>query len=288
MLYKPKNVKIILIILLIGESFLFFLSPMSAGGFDEAKIDVDQDELFSFDDLLAEPEKSDLETPEFSKISITFLEFASYVGEETIKDPIITSLVMFQKFAEFEIKEAISTESYETYRNNVEISGNSLITDPQGSPDELIIPLVKLEADKTGNILPRIEADIPKSVFLALENSSFVRAIDDVNSITFQFSNDILDWGVDYIDAEKIWNGTENGVDIDSSKPSGEDIKVAILDSGIDTNHEDLTSFNPVNSWNFVDDNSNVTDDYGHGTHVAGIIAAQDNNIGVIGVAPNV
>ena len=41
-----------------------------------------------------------------------------------------------------------------------------------------------------------------------------------------------------------------------------------------------------VNGWDFVNDDNNPTDDDGHGTHVSGTIAAMDNDIGVIGVAP--
>lgn len=64
-------------------------------------------------------------------------------------------------------------------------------------------------------------------------------------------------------------------------------IKVAILDSGIDINHPDLKK-NIKGGFNAFDSNNTYADDSvnGHGTHVAGIIAAVDNNIGVTGVAP--
>ena len=61
-------------------------------------------------------------------------------------------------------------------------------------------------------------------------------------------------------------------------------IVVAVLDSGIDVNHEDLVG-QVIGEANFTD--SPTADDiYGHGTHIAGIIAAEDNGIGVIGIAP--
>jgi subtilisin family serine protease len=87
---------------------------------------------------------------------------------------------------------------------------------------------------------------------------------------------------------------------------------VAILDSGMDTNHPDLypnvwtnpfyanqpgnvgmTSpegfVNDFNGWNFVSNNNDVTDDNGHGTNVAGIIGAVGNNaVGVAGIDWNV
>ncbi len=70
---------------------------------------------------------------------------------------------------------------------------------------------------------------------------------------------------------------------------TGENIKVAIMDSGIDTEHRDLNvtegfcSLAPHCSTGVPYDDNN-----GHGTHVAGIIAALANDTGLIGIAPNV
>jgi subtilisin family serine protease len=88
-----------------------------------------------------------------------------------------------------------------------------------------------------------------------------------------------MPWGVDQIDADLAW-GVSTGIDI----------KVAILDTGIDQDHPDLVA-NIKGGWNFVVirgtiDPNKWDDDNGHGTHVAGIVAAVDNEIGVIGVAP--
>jgi subtilisin family serine protease len=64
------------------------------------------------------------------------------------------------------------------------------------------------------------------------------------------------------------------------------EIKVAVLDTGVDYTHPDLKNRVLTNlGYNFVDNNSDTMDDNGHGTHVSGIIAAEaDNNQGVAGI----
>ncbi|MDO9391666.1 MAG: S8 family serine peptidase [bacterium] len=57
-----------------------------------------------------------------------------------------------------------------------------------------------------------------------------------------------------------------------------------ILDTGIDLDHPDLT-VNTALQKNFIDPAATADDDNGHGSHCAGIVAAKDNTIGVIGVA---
>lgn len=84
--------------------------------------------------------------------------------------------------------------------------------------------------------------------------------------------------GVDLIQAPKMWNETK-----------GKGIKIAVLDTGCDLSHADLKE-RITGGRNFTDDDNsdpNIFKDYnGHGTHVAGTIAAHENDAGVIGVAP--
>ena len=84
--------------------------------------------------------------------------------------------------------------------------------------------------------------------------------------------------GVEMIQAPKIWDQTK-----------GKGITVAILDTGCDITHPDLKE-RIIGGRNFTNDDGGNTDVYkdynGHGTHVAGTIAATQNNNGVVGVAP--
>lgn len=88
--------------------------------------------------------------------------------------------------------------------------------------------------------------------------------------------NQALPWGVDRIEA-----------DIAQSTTKGLAIRVAILDTGIDLDHLDLQN-NIKGNVNTINPRKSGDDDNGHGTHVAGIVAAVDNTIGVIGVGPEV
>ncbi len=83
-----------------------------------------------------------------------------------------------------------------------------------------------------------------------------------------------IPWNISMVGADKVWG-----------RVTGRGVKLAVIDTGIDGDHPDLTvsggaSFVPgVTSWE---------DDQGHGTHCAGIAGARYNSIGVVGVAPNV
>ncbi|MCU4804860.1 S8 family peptidase [Bacillus cereus] len=85
--------------------------------------------------------------------------------------------------------------------------------------------------------------------------------------------------GVKLINAPAAWEKSEKG----------KDVVVAVLDTGCQIDHVDLKD-RIIGGRNFTTDNNsdpnNYTDMNGHGTHVAGTIAATENNKGVLGVAP--
>ncbi len=88
--------------------------------------------------------------------------------------------------------------------------------------------------------------------------------------------SETLPWGIDRIDADLVWGAT-----------TGDTVKVAVIDTGIDLAHPDLKS-NIKGGYNAINSRRSANDDNGHGTHVAGIIAAVDNEIGVIGAGPKI
>lgn len=92
-----------------------------------------------------------------------------------------------------------------------------------------------------------------------------------------QDAKQVIDWGISVVQAPLLWGTTK-----------GEGIKVAVLDTGINKSHPDLSA-NLRGGVNFTTtDITDFEDRQGHGTHCAGIIGGVDNGIGVIGVAPSV
>lgn len=84
----------------------------------------------------------------------------------------------------------------------------------------------------------------------------------------------VLPWGIERVGASAVWSTTV-----------GDPIRVGIVDTGIDLSHPDL-SVNIKGGYNAIISGKSANDDNGHGTHVAGIIAAVNNSIGVVGMAP--
>lgn len=100
---------------------------------------------------------------------------------------------------------------------------------------------------------------------------------------------------------EAAWGNEDYG------NTAGEGTVVAVIDTGVDYNHEDLQDniwtnsaevsgqkgtdddnngyVDDVHGINLIDPNETPMDDHGHGTHVAGIIAMENNNVGGVGIA---
>jgi subtilisin family serine protease len=91
----------------------------------------------------------------------------------------------------------------------------------------------------------------------------------------------IIPYGVDSVEAVDIWDADRDGV-VDPGAPTGSGRTVCIIDSGVYRDHEDFSGVNFVGGYPSGWD----TDGCGHGTHVAGTIAAAHNTTGVVGVTP--
>ncbi len=128
-----------------------------------------------------------------------------------------------------------------------------------------------------------IAASIPQQAIEAIKrnpNVEYVETDELVHTTYYQNYQQIntlqqtIPWGIDRIEAISAQSYTK-----------GSTISVGVIDTGIDYTHPDL-SLNYKGGYNFVNKTTNPMDDNGHGTHVSGTIAALNNDIGVIGVAP--
>jgi subtilisin family serine protease len=90
-----------------------------------------------------------------------------------------------------------------------------------------------------------------------------------------QTLSQIIDWGIIDFDVPTLWN-----------KNKGENINVMVCDTGI-VDHEDLKDNIAHDKTISFINGEDYTDKQGHGTSVAGVIAAKDSEFGVVGVAPN-
>lgn len=137
---------------------------------------------------------------------------------------------------------------------------------------------------KEFNILNGIVVTANENAIYGLSRRSDVRFIEKDVIVNINYKpnggkqppaqeNQVVEWGVYMIEAPDAWFGFR-----------GNGVKVAVIDTGIDVDHPDLSVYGGVT---YVKGSKSYDDDNGHGTHVAGIVAAVDNAVGVVGVAPN-
>ncbi|MGA1874482.1 MAG: S8 family serine peptidase [bacterium] len=166
-----------------------------------------------------------------------------------------------------------------------------VLEDNVSNPHEAANEMARMHGLKKGHVyqhaLKGFSAAIPDQKVDRLRNDPRIKYIE--RDITCHAVGQTLPTGVDRIDAEQNATANINGVDEDF------DVDIAIIDTGIDTDHPDLDVRGGIHYYTvitgapwargtFVDDN--YDDDNGHGSHVAGTAAAIDNGVGVVGVAP--
>jgi subtilisin family serine protease len=130
-------------------------------------------------------------------------------------------------------------------------------------------------------------ADLTDDQVVRLLNSG---EVDDIEPVierhvladTVTSGQQTTPYGVSMVNAPSVWPVTK-GAAINGTGP----IHVAVIDTGIDYLSPELGRVYK-GGHNFIANNEDPFDDFGHGSHVSGIIAATDDRNGVVGVAPDV
>lgn len=94
----------------------------------------------------------------------------------------------------------------------------------------------------------------------------------------------VVPYGVDMVQARDVWDANRDSV-VDTGAYTGSNRTLCIIDSGLYTAHEDFQGLNVLGGYTTIADGW-ADDGLGHGSHVAGTIAAVNNTLGVLGVTP--
>ncbi len=156
-----------------------------------------------------------------------------------------------------------------SYSNLTEIVGKNggIITDT-------------LSMDSTQAVIVNVRATAALGLAEQVTNSGFSRYVElDGESHVDSIPDDPywdIQWGPKAIQADYAWNTTIGS----------DDLLVAVIDTGVDYTHPDLAANYVALGYDFVNNDTDPIDDFGHGTHCAGTIAATTNNtLGIAGVA---
>jgi Subtilase family/S-layer homology domain len=141
--------------------------------------------------------------------------------------------------------------------------------------DHSLLQKAEVEVNHTFSLIPAVTVTATEQQLQVLKTG------DDIVSITKDKPAELTQVKLVGYNEMKINTARETGV-------TGKGVKVAVIDTGVDTDHPDLRIAGGVCVLESFDCTNGFEDDNGHGTHVAGIISAQDNNIGILGVAPGV
>ena len=144
-----------------------------------------------------------------------------------------------------------------------------------GPPEQALVRQAGGTIKYTYHLVSAIAATVPEPAIAGLLANPNVATVDldgEVHIIDAELDNT---WGVKHIGAGTVHDNPNKGTGV----------KVAVIDTGIDYTHPDLDG-NYAGGYDFVNNDFDPMDDNRHGTHVAGTIAAEDDGVGVVGVAP--
>ena len=151
-------------------------------------------------------------------------------------------------------------------------------TQAPGEAEKNLVRNLGGEVKRTFTIVDAMEINLPGEAISALAGKGVVRYVEP-NAEMRALEQDVP-WGIDRVFGDESHLFDTWGI------TRGNGIAVAILDTGIDENHEDLPKLS--GGVNTIDDTHWGSDGSGHGTHVAGTVAALDNEVGVVGVGPKI
>lgn len=141
----------------------------------------------------------------------------------------------------------------------------------QNAIDEELLRNESTEVHHVFEELSAVSVTLPSSKISILHSEPNIASIELDYEV--ETSEQVEDWGLQQVLANEA---NKNGW-------TGKGVKIGVIDTGIRTSHPDLRIAGGIS---FVEGNPSYEDDEGHGTHVAGIIGALDNNIGTVGVSP--
>lgn len=145
-----------------------------------------------------------------------------------------------------------------------------IVTFKDKKVDEEVIEEVNGEVTDSFTNVPIVAAELTNSEVNELKQDSNLIIEEDT---LVEGQSQRIEWGIKQVKADQTWQ----------SGYTGKNIKVAILDTGVGPN-DDV----PITAGaSFVSYTTSWNDDNGHGTHVAGVVGAKNNDLGVVGVAPN-
>lgn len=204
-----------------------------------------------------------------------------------------TVLVKFKPGVAADSKRSAHTQAQGNVRNRIESIGVDVVQVPKGS----VSAAIALYSNNPNVVYA--EPSYIRPLYLPATNEGSEPGLGVTQNFNEQYSlqNSGKPFGVTTdslglivypayqgsANADIKWQGA-----IDFLSPP-DTVKVAVLDSGVDCNHLDLSGPDKCTLYNFVGHRGSGPEDViGHGTHVAGIIAATvDNGVGIAGVAPN-
>lgn len=167
-----------------------------------------------------------------------------------------------------------NNHDFMAFTNHIQRQRNKLPLLDQIQPLRLIhaISCTLPSADKIASapFIDSIETDIRIKVHAVRKSANSVPPAKD-NPASGSAN---IPWGVKHIRAHQAW-----------SKSQGDRVRIGVIDTGVDYTHQDLRHC-LSHGVNILNRQLLPIDDNGHGTHIAGTIAAYNRQHGIIGVAP--